>query len=145
MLDLYLLFKWLHIVSVISWMVGLLYLPRLFVYHADCGLESVQSETFKLMERRLYKVIMRPAMIASWLFGLALIYVRDMGWDLETWLILKLLLLCGLTGFHFYLSNLVTAFAANRVNQSPKFFRFINEIPTAVMLIVVLLAVFKPF
>ena len=113
MTDPYLWLKWLHIVSVISWMVGLLYLPRLFVYHVECGLDSPQAQTFKVMERRLYKAIMTPAMLASWLFGLALIWIRGTDWDDAGWLGLKLALVIGLTVFHGYLGKTVAGFAVN--------------------------------
>ncbi len=145
MSDPYLWLKWLHIVSVISWMVGLLYLPRLFVYHVECGLVSEQAKTFKVMERRLYKGIMTPAMIASWIFGLGLIWVRGTEWGDETWLLLKLALLLGLMLFHGYLGKTVKGFAVDQNDHSVRYFRLINEVPTLIMLAVVFFVVFKPF
>ena len=144
MLDLYLWMKWAHIVSVISWMVGLLYLPRLFVYHSECGAQSAQAETFKVMERRLYRGIMTPAMAASWIFGLAAAVALGVSLT-DAWFVFKLALVLGLSGFHVYLGRFVKGFARNENQKDPRFFRLINEVPTVVMLAVVFLVVFKPF
>lgn len=145
MLDLYLWLKWAHIVSVISWMVGLLYLPRLFVYHTECGVESPQAETFKVMERRLYRGIMTPAMAASWIFGLAVAFSLGVSLTGDLWFLLKLVLVAGLSVFHVYLGRFVKAFARDESSKDSRFFRLINEVPTLVMLAAVLLVVFKPF
>lgn len=145
MADLYLWFKWLHIVSIISWMAALLYLPRLYVYHAELGAESPQAETFKIMERRLYKAIMTPAMIASWVFGIALIAAVRIDFSSDYWFWAKLALVFGLTGVHGHLGKLRRQFEQDRVPKPARYFRIINEVPTGIMLVVVFLVVFKPF
>lgn len=131
-----------HIVSVIAWMAGLLYLPRLFVYHCAAHKGSDQSETFKVMERRLLKGIMTPAMIASWVFGLSLAWI--LGWA-GGWLHMKIALVLVLTGFHIFLARQVGTFAADQNKHAAGFFRAINEIPAVIMLVVVVLVVVKPF
>lgn len=145
MTDLYLWFKWFHIVSVIAWMAALLYLPRLYVYHAEHGADSPQAETFKVMERRLYKAIMTPAMVASWLFGFALISVLQIDFASDYWIWAKLALVFALSGFHGHLGKIRRQFENDVVPQSPRYFRIINEVPTVLMLVVVFLVVFKPF
>ncbi len=145
MADPYLWLKWLHIVSVISWMAGLLYLPRLFVYHAENGVSSPQAETFKVMERRLYKAIMTPAMLASWLFGLALIWSLGVDFSSDFWIWAKLVLVLVLTGFHGHLGKIRRQFEQDQSPHSAKYFRLINEVPTVIMLAVVFIVVFKPF
>jgi putative membrane protein len=134
--------KALHIISVISWMAGLLYLPRLFVYHCDAAPDSKMDETFKIMERRLYRFIMTPAMIATWAFGFWLISIIGLN---HGWLHVKLLLVVALSGSHFYFGQLLKAFAQGQNKKSKKFFKFINELPTILMIGIVLLAVIKPF
>ncbi len=145
MAELYLWFKWLHIVSIISWMAALLYLPRLFVYHAEAGAGSAQAETFKIMERRLYKAIMTPAMLASWLFGLALIAALQIDFSTDIWIWAKLVLVLGLSGFHGHLGKIRKRFEQDEVPHTARYFRLINEVPTVIMLVVVFLVVFKPF
>ncbi len=145
MADFYLWFKWLHIISVISWMAGLLYLPRLFVYHAEHGAESPQAETFIVMERRLYRAIMTPAMVASWVFGLALIAALQVDFASEFWIWVKLALVMVLSGFHSHLGKMRRRFANGEVPQTARYFRIINEVPTVIMLVVVFIVVFKPF
>lgn len=145
MADFYLWFKWLHIVSVISWMAALLYLPRLYVYHSEVEAGSPQAETFKLMERRLYKAIMTPAMLASWLFGLALIAALQIDFSANIWIWLKLVLVFVLSGFHGHLGKIRRLFEQDQVPHTPRYFRLINEVPTVIMLVVVFLVVFKPF
>lgn len=139
---LYLSLKALHIIAVISWMAGLLYLPRLFVYHADKDVGSEASETFKVMERRLLKAIMTPAMIVSWALGLWL------GWQAEVlydgWFIAKFIAVIGLTVCHFLFASWVRAFAEDRNRIRSRAFRFINEIPTLLMIAIVFLVVLKP-
>jgi putative membrane protein len=142
----YLWLKGLHIIAVISWMAGMLYLPRLFVYHAGATPGSELSETFKTMERRLLRLIINPAMIAAWLLGLALIWL--MGKDAffqAGWLHTKLVLALAMSGLHGYFARLVKQFAADRNRHTPKFYRFVNEIPTVLLILIVLLAVVKPF
>jgi putative membrane protein len=139
-------YEWLkafHVIAVIAWMAGLLYLPRLFVYH--CGAEpgSQQSETFKVMERRLLKVIINPAMIATWLLGLWLAY--DSGFFRAGWFHAKLALVIVLSALHGFLSRVVKDFAADRNRHSQKFYRIFNEIPAVLMVLIVILAIVKPF
>jgi len=138
--------EWLkafHIIAVIAWMAGMLYLPRLFVYHSAADVGSIQSETFKVMERRLLRAIMTPAMIATWLLGLWLAYQG--GWFKAPWLHAKFLLVFLLSGVHGMLSRYVKDFAADKRRKSAKFFRIINEVPTVLMILIVILVVVKPF
>lgn len=141
----YLWVKAAHIIAVISWMAGLLYLPRLFVYHCDVAPGSSQSETFKVMERRLYRAIITPAMIAAWVFGLSLAItpgVIDWG---SGWFYAKLVLVVGLSGLHGFLGRQVRVFAVDQNQRGARFFRLINEIPTVILILVVVLVVVKPF
>ena len=131
--------KVIHIVSVISWMAGLLYLPRLFVYHANTKIVHETSNIFKLMERRLFWYICTPAMYASWITGLSLTYYLG----LEIWLLLKLLFVFALTLFHFVCGRWVANFANNNNLYSEKFYRFVNEIPTVLLIVIIVLVVFK--
>jgi putative membrane protein len=135
--------KALHIIALIAWMAGMLYLPRLFVYHCEADPGSRQSETFKVMERRLLRAIMNPAMIATWVFGLWL--ALSGGWFAAPWLHVKLALVVVLSGVHGMLSRIVRDFAADRNRRSQRFYRIINEVPTALMILIVLVAVLKPF
>jgi len=135
--------KALHIIAVISWMAGMLYLPRLFVYHADAATGSVQSETFKVMERRLLRAIINPAMIATWIFGLWLAW-HGFGFH-GGWLHAKLALVLGLSGVHGYLSAAVRRFAEDRNEKPARHWRIVNEIPTLLMIAIVILVVVKPF
>jgi len=140
------LYPWilsLHIVAVISWMAGLLYLPRLFVYHCDAETGSRQSETFKLMERRLLRQIMTPAMIVAWAAGLWMIWAG--GLLQAHWLHAKLVLVLLLSGVHGMSARYVRDFAADRNRRSPVFYRAFNEVPTLLMVVIVILAVVKPF
>ena len=137
--------KSLHIVSMVAWMAGLLYLPRLYVYHSRARIGSDESETFKVMERRLQRGIMTPAMIATWVFGLALAGTPGViDWRMG-WIWTKLVLVVALTGLHFMLAGWRGAFAADRNRHSTRFFRMINELPTVVLIAVVVLVVIKPF
>jgi putative membrane protein len=139
----YLWLKALHVIAVISWMAGMLYLPRLFVYHVEAPAGSQFSETLKIMERRLLKIIMNPAMILVWLTGLTLAF---MGKFFEAgWLDVKMLLVLALSGLHGYFSKLTKDFAADRNQSSATFYRQINEIPTILMIVIVVLVVVKPF
>jgi len=139
----YLWIKALHIVAVISWMAGLLYLPRLFVYHAVALAGSEQSETFKVMERRLLRFIMTPAMIATWIFGILL--VLQGGWLAAGWFHAKIALVLVLTVMHGLMSHWQDDFARDRNRHTQKFFRVANEIPTLLMIAIVILAIVKPF
>ena len=142
----YLWLKALHIIAVISWMAGMLYLPRLFVYHCDAEPGSKQSETFKVMECRLLKAIINPAMIATWLLGLWLIWQMGKDAFLQAgWLQAKLALVIAMSGLHGFLVRWVKDFAADRNRHTGKFFRIVNEIPTVLMIFIVLLATVKPF
>ena len=143
-MNTYLLFKALHLISVISWMAGLLYLPRIFVYHAQNNFEIKVSEVFKTMEKKLYFYIMTPAMILSWLFGLLLIH--EIGFDKlsQTWMILKLLFVTILTLYHFYLGRILNQFRTNLNEHSHRFYRYINEIPTILLILIVFVVIFKP-
>jgi putative membrane protein len=140
----YLLFKSLHLIAVISWMAGLLYLPRIFVYHAENLNDSNTSSIFKIMEKKLYLYIMMPAMVLSWIFGMILI--SNIGFEnLGTlWIKLKLILVIILTIYHFYLGKLLEDFKLNKNSKSSKFFRFINEVPTLLLILIVFIVVFKP-
>tara|TARA_B100000795_G_scaffold209608_1_gene163170 strand:- start:204 stop:638 length:435 start_codon:yes stop_codon:yes gene_type:complete len=140
----YLLFKSLHLIAVISWMAGLLYLPRIYVYHAENLRDKNTSLIFKTMERKLYFYIMMPAMILTWIFGLVLI--SSVGFDifLTLWIKLKLLLVVLLTLYHFYLAKLLNDFKLDQNNKSSKFFRLINEVPTIMLILIVFVVVFKP-
>jgi len=135
--------KALHVVAVISWMAGMLYLPRLFVYHCEAEAGSQQSETFKVMERRLLKAIINPAMIVTWLAGLYLAWSGH--WFAAPWLHGKLALVIVLSGVHGFFSRWVKDFAADRNTRSQKFYRIINEVPTVLMIGIVILVVVKPF
>ena len=139
----YLLFKSLHLIAVISWMAGLLYLPRIFVYHSE-NTNEIISSVFKTMERKLFYYIMTPAMVLSWLFGLALIH--EIGFEelSNLWLKLKLILVILLTAYHFYLGTLLNQFRLDRNNKTSKFYRYINEIPTLLLILIVFIVVFKP-
>lgn len=144
--GLYLWIKALHIISVIAWMAGMLYLPRLFVYHADAEPRGVQSETFKVMERRLMRAIINPAMIATFVFGIALLATPGLvDWS-AGWIWIKLaFVILGLGGFHGMLSRWRKDFEADRNTRPAKFYRAINEIPTLAMIVIVIMAVVKPF
>lgn len=140
------LYEWikaLHVIAVISWMAGMLYLPRLMVYHCDAPAGSVQSETFKVMERRLLKAIMNPAMIVTWLAGLWLVWAG--GWYLSGWFHAKFALVLLLSGFHGALSRWVKDFAADANRRAPRFYRVANEVPTLLMIGIVILVIVKPF
>jgi putative membrane protein len=140
---LYLWLKALHIISVIAWMAAMFYLPRLFVYHADTTPGMPQSETFKVMERRLLKAIMTPAMISSWIFGLWVAY--EGGFFSSGWLHAKLTLVLVMSGLHGYLARCVRQFAADANTHSSRHYRIVNEVPTVLMVLIVILVVIKPF
>lgn len=135
--------KALHIIAVIAWMAGMLYLPRLFVYHCEAEAGSKQSETFKVMERRLLKAIINPAMTVTWLAGLTLAWSGH--WFSSGWLHGKLALVLAMSGVHGFFSRCVSDFAADRNTRSQKFYRIINEVPTVLLIGIVILVVVKPF
>ena len=135
--------KALHLISVIAWMAGLLYLPRLFVYHCDAEPGSDKSETFKVMERRLLRAIMNPAMIAAWVFGLLMLYMSE-AWT-ENWMMAKLVLVAAMTLMHHFLALWRKDFLADRNTQPARFYRFVNEVPTVLMVGIVILVIVQPF
>ncbi len=143
-MNLYLLFKFLHLITVISWMAGLLYLPRIFVYHVENLQKNQAVEIFVTMERKLYFYIMYPAMILSWIFGLLLISIIGFSSLSLLWLQLKLLLVVLLTIYHFYLGICLKNLKENTNRKTSKFFRIINEIPTVLLILIVFVVVFKP-
>ena len=139
----YLLFKSLHLIAVISWMAGLLYLPRIFVYHSENSNEVVTT-VFKIMERKLYNYIMTPAMILSWVFGLILIHEIGFQQLASLWLQLKLILVLLLTVYHFYLGSLLNKFKLDQNRKTSKFYRYINEVPTLLLILIIFIVIFKP-
>ncbi len=142
-MNFYLLFKSLHLIAVISWMAGLLYLPRIFVYHSEADHES-QKKVFKIMEKRLYNFIMMPAMLLSWIFGIFLIHVLGFSIFAELWMQIKIFAVVILTYYHFTLGKYLNDFAVDNNNKSSKFFRIYNEIPTTILIVVIFVAIFKP-
>ena len=146
-MNTYLLFKSIHLIAVISWMAGLLYLPRIFVYHSDAVLNNKSDDlisTFKIMERRLFIYIMNPAMIISWIFGVLLIHTIGIQNISFLWLQLKLIFVVILTFYHFFLLQCLRKFTNNNNSFSSKFYRIINEIPTVLLIAIILVVVFKP-
>ena len=146
-MNAYLLFKSIHLIAVISWTAGLLYLPRIFVYHSEAVQNNKSEdliETFKVMERRLLVYIMNPAMIVSWIFGVLLIHTIGMNNFGSLWLQLKLIFVIILTIYHFFLFQCLRKFAENNNSFSPKIYRIINEIPTVLLIAIILVVVFKP-
>ncbi len=146
------LYEWVkvvHIIAVISWMAGMLYLPRLFVYHAQADVGSDKSETFKVMERKLLRFIINPAMFVAWVCGLTMAYLivedLDSWWDAPVWLYIKLGLVFLLSGFHGNLSRWRRDFEADQNRHSEKFYRLVNEVPTVLMILIVIIVVIKPF
>ena len=133
--------KTIHIISVISWMAGLLYLPRIFVYHADPSITKDTSSTFKIMEKKLFNYIMIPAAMLTWITGISMIYYLG----LTNWLILKIIFVLALTVFHLYCGRWLNLFALDKNINSDKFFRIRNEFPTIIMILVIITVVFKPF
>ena len=143
-MNYYLLFKSLHLIAVISWMAGLLYLPRIFVYHSQNNTQPIISEVFKVMEKKLFYYIMTPAMILSWIFGLLLIH--EIGFDKlgQKWKILKLIFVVLLTLYHLYLGKILGQFKLDSNKHSHKFYRYINEIPTLLLILIIFVVIFKP-
>ena len=143
-MNIYLTLKALHLIAVISWMAGLLYLPRIFVYHSENSDEKNVSEVFKTMEFKLYNYIMMPAMILSWIFGLLLISSIGFNQLSNYWLVLKLIFVVILTAYHFFLGICLNKFKRNENNFSSRFFRVFNEIPTLLLILIIFVVVFKP-
>ena len=143
-MNTYLLFKALHLIAIISWMAGLLYLPRIFVYHSETLNNEDKNNTFKIMERRLFLYIMNPSMILSWLFGLLLLHSIGLNSLKEFWLITKLILVVSLTFYHFFLFKCLRRFSENNNTHSSRFFRIINEVPTILLIAIIFVVVFKP-
>jgi len=140
----YLLFKSLHLIAVISWMVGLLYLPRIFVYHVENSEKKEATEIFETMEKRLYFYIMRPAMIATWLFGVILIYINGLDIFSQLWMHIKLALVIFLTIYHEYLGICLKSLKLKTNTKTSKFFRIINEFPTIILIFIIFIVIFKP-
>ncbi len=140
----YLLFKSLHLIAVISWMAGLLYLPRIFVYHVENFEKKQTTEIFEIMEKRLYNYIMRPAMLLTWFFGIILIYIIGFESFSYLWLQLKLVLVIALTIYHEFLGRCLKFLKKDENYRSAKFYRIINEIPTILLILIVFIVIFKP-
>ena len=143
-MNYYLLFKSLHLIAVISWMAGLLYLPRIFVYHVENFQKKEVTEIFETMERKLYFYIMRPAMIVSWLFGIILIYINGFDVLFSLWIQIKLFLVIILSAYHEYLGKCLISLKDRTNIKTSKFFRIINEIPTVLLVSIVFVVIFKP-
>ena len=143
-MNYYLLFKSLHLIAVISWMAGLLYLPRIFVYHVENYQKKETTEIFETMERKLYFYIMRPAMLISWLFGILLIYQIGFETFSQLWLQIKIFLVIILTVYHEYLGKCLISLRDGSNTKSSRFFRIINEIPTILLILTVFIVIFKP-
>ena len=142
-MNYYFLFKSLHLISVISWMAGLLYLPRIYVYHSEALHES-QKDIFKIMEKKLYNYIMMPAMLLSWLFGILLLHSITLSVLFELWMQIKIIAVIILTYYHFTLGKYLNDFAIDKNEKTSKFFRIYNEIPTIVLIVVIFTVIFKP-
>ena len=143
-MNYYLLFKSLHLIAVISWMAGLLYLPRIFVYHVENLEKKETTEIFEIMEKRLYFYIMRPAMILSWLFGIILIYISGIDVFSQLWMHIKLGLVVLLTIYHEYLGICMRSLKLKTNTKTSKFFRIINEVPTILLIFIIFIVIFKP-
>ena len=143
-MNYYLLFKSLHLIAVISWMVGLLYLPRIFVYHVENSEKKETTKVFEVMEKRLYFYIMRPAMILSWFFGIILIYINGIDIFSQLWMHIKLGLVVLLTIYHEYLGICLKSLKLKTNTKTSKFFRIINEVPTILLIFIIFIVIFKP-
>ena len=143
-MNLYLLFKSLHLIAIVSWMAGILYLPRIFVYHVENFEKKQTTEIFEVMEKRLYFYIMRPAMVLSWIFGITLILIVGFETFSFLWLQIKLALVVLLTAYHEYLGKCMRLLKSGKNEKSSKFYRIINEIPTILLILVVFIVIFKP-
>jgi len=140
----YLLFKSLHLISVVSWMAGLLYLPRIFVYHVENKEKKEATNIFEVMEKRLFFYIMRPAMVLTWIFGLILIYLNGLEIFSQLWMQIKIVLVIFLSAYNDYLGKCLLSLKNNSNTRSAKFFRIINEVPTILLILIVFIVIFKP-
>ena len=140
----YLLFKSLHLIAVISWMAGLLYLPRIFVYHVENKDKKEATDIFEVMEKKLFFYIMRPAMIVTWIFGLILIYLNGVEIFSQLWMQIKIVLVILLSAYNDYLGKCLLSLKNNSNTRSAKFFRIINEVPTILLILIVFIVIFKP-
>ena len=143
-MNLYLLFKSLHLIAVVSWMAGLLYLPRIFVYHVENNTKKEATDIFEVMEKRLFFYIMRPAMIFSWVFGLVLIYLNEFEIFSQLWIQIKIVLVVLLSVYNDYLGKCVKILKLGKNKKSARFYRIINEIPTVLLIFIVFVVIFKP-
>ena len=143
-MNIYLLFKSLHLIAVISWMAGLLYLPRIFVYHVESKEKKVVTDVFEVMEKRLFFYIMRPAMILTWIFGLILIYLNGLDVLTNLWIQIKLVLVIILSGYQDYLGKCLTKLKSGINTKTPKFYRYLNEVPTVLLIFIVFIVIIKP-
>ena len=143
-MNTYLLFKSLHLIAVISWMAGLLYLPRIFVYHVENFEKREATDIFEIMEKRLYNYIMRPAMLFSWIFGIVLIYLNGFSVLTNLWMQIKLVLVIFLSGYHEYLGKCLTNLKNRTNTKTAKFYRYINEVPTVLLILIVFVVIIKP-
>jgi len=143
-MNTYLILKSLHLIAIISWMAGLLYLPRIFVYHVENKQDQNISNTFKIMEKKLYYYIMMPAMFLSWLFGLLLTFSIGLDQLAFKWLQIKLIIVLILTSYHFFLGSCLRKFSLDLNTYSSKFYRIFNEVPTILLILIVFIVVFKP-
>jgi putative membrane protein len=140
----YLLFKSLHLIAVVSWMAGLLYLPRIFVYHVENKEKKEATDIFEVMEKKLFYYIMRPAMILTWIFGLVLIYLNGIEIFSQLWMQIKIVLVILLSAYNDYLGRCLGSLKNNSNTRSSKFFRIINEVPTIILVFIVFIVIFKP-
>ena len=143
-MNLYLIIKSLHLIAVISWMAGLLYLPRIFVYHVENNEKKETTDIFEIMELRLYNYIMRPAMLLSWIFGIILIYLNGLDVLSNLWMQIKLILVIILTGYHEYLGKCLKSLKNKKNTKTAKFYRYINEVPTVLLILIVFVVIIKP-
>ena len=143
-MNLYLIIKSLHLIAVISWMAGLLYLPRIFVYHVENYEKKETTDIFEIMEKRLYNYIMRPAMLFSWIFGIILIYINGLDVLYNIWIQIKLALVIILSGYHEYLGKCLTSLKNRTNTKTAKFYRYINEVPTILLILIVFVVIIKP-
>ena len=143
-MNLYLIIKSLHLIAVISWMAGLLYLPRIFVYHVENYEKKETTDIFEIMEKRLYNYIMRPAMLFSWIFGIILIYLNGLDVLSNLWIQIKLALVIILSGYHEYLGKCIISLKNRTNTKTAKFFRYINEVPTILLILIVFIVIIKP-